>query len=111
MNIKITFENSTIQDSRIASCITGNLDNAEIKLSGTDLINTNVLTDLDVNEFCSKCEQILPIISLNKEEYDSLKKVLNKRNNKKTFISALSRHLVSFTEGVVASIVATCITK
>ena len=48
---------------------------------------------------------------MSEEENASLQRILKQRGNRKAFTGALCKHLASFAEGVVASVVATYISK
>lgn len=66
--------------------------------------NAIVLDNLNIQDFCQEmgCRygQMTP------EEYISIQKVLSQRSNREKFLKQLKTHLVNFTEGVAASIVA-----
>lgn len=115
MGLKFTLEGSTVSGSNIFTKISGQIrdltDDAEIVIKGTHLTNSQLFSDLNITEFCSKVENQQDTPQMSKEEYASLQHVLKQRENKSAFSEALFRHLISFTEGVAASIVATCIRK
>ena len=111
MAFKFTLEGSTIIDSSIFSNVIGVAEDAEIVLKGLNLNNTKLFTDINVSEFCSGVENKKNASKMSQAEYNSIQKVLQKRADRKAFTDALFRHLLSFSEGVAASIVANCLGK
>ena len=111
MAFKFTLENSTISDSSIFSNANGVMDDAEIVLKGLNLTHTKLFTDINVFNFCSSVENERNTSNMSQAEYNSIQNVLQKRGNRKAFVDALFRHLLSFSEGVAASIVANCLGK
>lgn len=115
MAFKFTLEGTTVKDSKIFSGISGPInslnDNADIEIKGGSLINSELFSNLDIPEFCSKVESQQEILRMSGEEYASLQHILKQHGNRKAFTEALCKHLASFAEGVVASVVATYIRK
>lgn len=69
-----------------------------------------VLENLNISQFCDAVQKASS--KMEPKEYASIQSVLAQKNgNKQTFLSHLRQHLISFAEGVVASIVANAITK
>ena len=60
-----------------------------------------------IPQFCTSIKEQ----SLGSAESISMQKVLKKRADKKAFVDVLIQHLASFSEGVAASVVASCILK
>lgn len=106
MNIKIKIKNSKIEESSIASGIKAPIQNVTADMEGAEIIRTQLLSNIDVNEFCSQIEQSQTMVQMSREEYASLETILKARNDRKGFIDGLVKHLQSFAEGVLASIVA-----
>lgn len=111
MAFKFTLENSTINDSSVFSNVNGVMEDAEIVLKGLSVTNAKLFTDINVSEFCSGVEKKTNISKMSQTEYASIQNVLQKRADRKAFVNALFQHLLSFSEGVAASIVASCILK
>ena len=106
MNIKINIKNSKIVDSNIASGIKAPVQSVDADMEDTEIIRTQLFSDISVDEFCSKIEQSQAMVQMSREEYASLQAIMKTRNDRKRFIDGLMKHLQSFAEGVLASIVA-----
>lgn len=106
MNIKINIKNSKIEDSSIASGIKAPVQSLTADMEGAEIIRTHLLSNIDVDELCSQIEQSQNMVRMSREEYASLQTIINARNDRKGFIDGLVKHLQSFAEGVLASIVA-----
>ena len=113
MGFKLTLEDSTLDGSSMFSGISGQMggltDDAEIAIKRSKITNSQLFSNLNISEFCSKLESQQETAPMSKDEYASI--VLKKREDRRAFTDALYRHLISFTEGVAASVVATCISK
>lgn len=107
MEFNFTLENSTLEDSRIIDHVNGIMEDANIIIRGVKLTRTDLFTDLNISQFCTSIKNQ----SMSSEENASMQNVLKKRADKKAFIDSLVQHLVSFSEGVAASILASCILK
>ena len=107
MGFKFTLEDSKIEDSSIFDHVNGIMEDANIIIRGVTLTRTKLFTDLNIPQFCTSIKEQ----SMGSAESISMQKVLKKRADKKAFVDALVQHLVSFSEGVAASIVASCILK
>lgn len=106
MNIKINIKNSKLEDSNIASGIKAPVQSVTADIEGAEIIRTQLFSNIRVDEFCSQIEQSQAMVQMSREEYASLQDILKARNDRKRFIDGLSKHLQSFAEGVLASIVA-----
>ena len=115
MGFKLTLEGSTLDGSSMFSGISGQMggltDDAEIAIKRSKITNSQLFSNLNISEFCSKLESQQETAPMSKDEYASIQRVLKKREDRRAFTDALYRHLISFTEGVAASVVATCISK
>lgn len=115
MAFKFNLEGTTVVDSKILSGISGSIDSltddADIVIKGGNLINSELFSNLDIPEFCSKVGSCQETLQMSEEENASLQRILKQRGNRKAFTEALCKHLASFAEGVVASVVATYISK
>lgn len=111
MAIEIKIENSVVNGSSIATGVNGLTGDAKITVCGTELDNTQLYSNINVNQFCAQIESCQELVRMSSEEYASLQKVLAERKNKKRFVDALFRHLLSFAEGVAINVVSNCITK
>lgn len=111
MTFKLTLEDSSIVDSSIFSNVNGAMEDAEIILKGLTVTNAKLFTDINVSEFCTEVENKENASKMSQTEYAKIQKVLQKRADRKAFVDALFQHLLSFSEGVAASIVASCILK
>lgn len=107
MEFNFTLENSTLEDSSVFDHVNGIMEEANIIIRGVKLTRTNLFTDLNVSQFCTSIKKQ----SMSSAENTSMQSVLKKRADKKAFVDALVQHLVNFSEGVAASIVASCILK
>lgn len=105
MGFKFTLENSEIENSEVFTNVHGLPEDADIVIRGVTLTKTKLFTDLDIPQFCSSIQNQRMDIA----ERTSIQEVLKKQGNKKAFVDALVQHLISFAEGVAASIVASCI--
>lgn len=105
MAFNFTLENSVIENSEVFSHANGIMEDANIVFRGVTLTKTKLFADLNVTQFCSNIQKQ----HMDLEESASIQRVIKQRGNKKAFIDALVQHLISFTEGVAASIVASCI--
>ena len=106
MNIKVNIKNSKIEDSNIVTGINGPVENMVADINDTEILRTQIFNNINVDEFCSKIEQSQAIVQMSSEEYAGLQAVLKARNDRKRFLDGLVKHLQSFAEGVLASIVA-----
>lgn len=111
MTFKFTLEDSSIVDSSIFSNVNGAMEDAEIVLKGLTVTNAKLFTDINVSEFCTVVGNNRNASKMTPKEYASIQNVLQKRADRKAFVNALFQHLLSFSEGVAASIVASCILK
>lgn len=111
MTFNFTLEDSSIIDSSIFSNVNGAMEDAEIVLKGLTVTNSKLFTDINVSEFCSEIENKENVSKMSQTEYAKIQKVLQKRTDRESFVNALFQHLLSFSEGVAASIVASCILK
>lgn len=116
MAFKFNLEGTTVVDSKILSGISGSInsltDDADIVIKGGgNLINSELFSNLDIPEFCSKVGSCQETLQMSEEENASLQRILKQRGNRKAFTEALCKHLASFAEGAVASVVATYISK
>lgn len=105
MGFKFTLENAEIENSEIFTNVRGLPVDGDIVIRGVKLTKSKLFTDLDIPQFCASIQNQHMDIA----ERTSIQGVLKKQGNKKAFIDALAQHLVSFAEGVAASIVANCI--
>lgn len=106
MNIKINIKNTKIQDSSIASGIKAPVQGVTADMVDAEIIRTQLFSNISVDEFCSQIEQSQAVVQMSREEYTSLQGILKARNDRKEFIDGLVKHIHSFAEGVLASIVA-----
>lgn len=115
MAFKFTLEGTNVEGSNIFTGIIGQMngltDDAEIVIKGGCITNSQLFSNLNIPEFCSKVESRQKTLQMSEEENASLQRILKQRENKKVFTEALCKHLASFTEGVVASVVASYIRK
>lgn len=109
MGFEFTLEHSKVKDSDIFCRNYGIMPDGKIKLNDLELTNAKLFCDLDMSSFCSKAEQ--KENAMTPQELESIRKVLKQRTDKAAFVAALWKHLVSFSEGVAASLVASCLTK
>lgn len=107
MEFNFTLENSTLEDSRIFDHVDGIAEDANIMIRGVMLSKSSLFTDLNISQFCASIKKQ----NMSSEENASMQNVLKKSVDKKAFIDSLIHHLVSFSEGVAASILASCILK
>lgn len=107
MVINFTMEDSTIENSSIIRNVNGQMEDAQITLRGVKISNSQLFTDLNISGFCADIEQ--GHRKMSDEEYSSMQRVIKKRADRKAFVNALYQHLISFSEGVAASIVASYI--
>ena len=86
-----------------------NSDDVHIDLQHTDISeNAKVLNDLEIDPLLDELKQQLQIMDKSSLEYQELKKILDeKKRNKADFMGSVLRHIAEFSEGVLASIVAT----
>lgn len=107
MGFNFTLENSVVEDSNILDHVNGLVEDANIVIRGVTLTRSKLLTDLNITQFCSSIQNQ----NMDSVEKANMQKVLKKRSDKKAFINALIQHLINFSEGVAASIVANCICR
>lgn len=107
MGFKFTLEDCVVEESAIFDGVCGLPKDADIVIRGATLTKTKLFTDLDIPRFCAGIQNQ----DMDLAESASMQSVLKKQGNKKAFIDALVQHLVSFSEGVAASIVASCILR
>lgn len=107
MEFNFTLENSKLEDSHVFDHVNGIMEDAYITIRGVTLTRTKLFTDLNIPQFCTSIENQ----SMDSAENTSMQNVLKKRADRKAFVNALIQHLVSFSEGVAASILANCILK
>lgn len=112
MAFKFTLEDTNVDDSTIFKGITGRIkdltDDAEIVIKGGRITNSQLFSNLNITEFCSKVESQQKTLQMSKEERASLQSILKQKENKKAFMEGLCKHLINFAEGVAASVVASC---
>lgn len=107
MEFNFTLENSTLEDSLVFDHVNGIMEEVNIIIRGVKLTRSKLFTDLNVSQFCTSVKNQ----SMSSAEYTSMQSVLKKHADKKAFVDALVQHLVSFSEGVAASVLASCILK
>ena len=78
------------------------MEDTDIVIRGMKLTKTKLFTDLDIPHFCASIQNQHMSIA----ERNSMRNILKKQDDKKAFIDALVQHLISFAEGIAASIVA-----
>lgn len=105
MGFNFTLKDSVVEDSEIAARVNGIMEDANIMICGVKLTRSKLFTDLNIPQFCASIQEQ----NMDSAEKASMQNVLRKQADKKAFIDALIQHLVSFAEGVAASIVASCI--
>lgn len=114
MGVKITL------DGIKAGGNTKVLRNAKIRSTDAELIlrdltvdgNAEILENLDIDDFCNEVMSDDVLFGMSPEEYISFQKVIKHKNrNRSTFLNSLFQHLLSFSEGVIASVVASFLTQ
>lgn len=109
MSITINLENLNVSgEAEVLNKARIRAENANINLRNLTVGGkAKILEELDINEFCDKIEDKNVCAMMSADEYASIQKVLRQKNkDKSTFLKLLLQHIVSFSEGVAASIVA-----
>lgn len=87
MAFKFTLEDTNVDDSTIFKGITGRIkdltDDAEIVIKGGRITNSQLFSNLNITEFCSKVESQQKTLQMSKEERASLQSILKQKENKK----------------------------
>lgn len=105
MGINFTLKDSVVEDSEILTRVNGPMEDTNIMICGVKLTRSKLFTDLNIPKFCATIQNQ----NMDSEEKASMQNVLEKKADRKAFIDALIQHLISFAEGVAASIIASCI--
>lgn len=105
MGVVINIKNSKIRDNARVLNNATILGQATVELDSVTIDgNAVVLDNLNIQDFCQEMNH--NYAKMTPEEYISFQKVLSQKSNKEKFLKQLKTHLVNFTEGVAASIVA-----
>lgn len=105
MAFNFTLKDSVVEDSEVVTRVNGIMEDANITICGVKLTRSKIFTDLNIPQFCATIQNQ----NMDSAEKASMQNVLEKKADRKAFVDALIQHLVSFAEGVAASIVASCI--
>lgn len=110
MGVVINIKNSKIgNDAKVLNNATI-MGQASVELNSVTIDgNAVVLDNLNVHDFCEETNH--RYAQMTQDEYISIQKVLSQKSNKEKFMKLLKTHLLNFTEGVAASIVAGCLMK
>ncbi len=111
MGFEFTLENAIVKNSRIFTDNKGAFEDAKIVLKDSEINDTILLSNLDLQGFCSQVNNRKVCMQMSADEYVSIQQVLKKNSDRKAFVHALLQHLSSFGEGVVASLVANYIQR
>lgn len=106
MNVNINIENAELKGQAKLLCDSTISGDATINVKDISVIeNAMVLSGLRVNEVCDSISRERS--KMTAEETAHFDEVLSLRNGpRQKFLQALSKHLLSFAEGVAASVVA-----
>lgn len=109
MKIEITgstIRGNTMIGNRSSFYETSNSQN-EVKIDKSNINgNFSVLEDSEISFIMTDLERFLENININTEEYNDLKLLLTENKNKKDILSHIKSHLINFSGGVLASIIA-----
>lgn len=115
MGIRINVSNAKISDNAkvLNNAVISGQDDVEIRLHDLEINGqTQLLENLDINSILKQLNEKVCIMDKNTDEYPRVKEILaEKQWDKKKFYKCIVAHLSDFSKGVLASIVANCITK
>lgn len=104
MDSSIELTNNKIIGSTIGKNIHGGFEFDKIIICGNTIVNSSILTEINIPNFCNECEDSSNCMT--GAEYQSFQRILKYQNHKEHFVKALQNHLLNFAEGILASIVA-----
>lgn len=114
MGLRITMNGVTVQgDSSLLNHSKIQASDAEITLSDVKITeNSHVLENLDLEALCGELERASQELPFGTLERVSIRQLLRQGTGDKiAFAKLLFRHLVNFSEGVAASVVASLLCK
>lgn len=111
MGAVINIKNSKIGDNAKVLTNATIVGSASVELDSVTIDgNAVVLDNLNIQDFCQRIGQTYA--QMTPEEYNSIQALLRQQCTcKENFLKLLKKHLVSFAEGVAASVVAGCLIK
>lgn len=115
MGIKINISNLKICDNAevLNNAVISGHDDVEIGLHDLEINGqVQLLENLEINSILNQLNEKVCVMDKNTDEYPRIKEILAvKQWDKKKFYKCIVTHLSDFSKGVLASIVANCITK
>lgn len=114
MAVKITLEGIKASgNAKVLSNARIHTKETEVELRNLTVDgNAEILQGLDIDDFCNRVMSSEVLSRMTTQEYASIQRILIQKDKKRaTFLKGLAQHLLSFSEGVVASVVATLLTK
>lgn len=104
MAFTLKFDNVNMRDSSFANGIRVPDGDAKIELNGGTYINVQMLNNAEITDACQLIDEKVPQMSA--EEYASYQALVQAQKDSRKRKKGLQTHLLSFAEGVAASIVA-----
>ena len=115
MGIKISMSNVKMCDnaSVLNNAVISNQEDVEIDLCDMEMSGQiQLLENLEINSVLKQLNEKLSIMDKNTDEYFRIKEILEvKKWDRKKFYQCIVKHIGDFSKGVLASVIANCITK
>lgn len=106
-NFKMT--NVNMVSSHFANGLNVSGNDANIEINGGTYVNVDMLNNADVSNACQFIEK--KISQMTPEEYASYQFLVQSQKDSEKRRKGLQAHLISFAEGVAASVIATLLTR
>lgn len=114
MGVEINLSGATIsKNARVLNhAVIRNGHDVRIGLQNAEITDdTVVLENLEIDSVLDELSQKSEIMDKSLPEYSAIQKILNMQHwNKKAFAKCIARHLGEFSQGVLASVVASFLT-
>lgn len=114
MSVKISLEGINASgNAKVLKNATLHTRDAEVTLRNLTVDgNAEILQDFDINDFRDIVTSNEVLSRMSAKEYASIQPILMQKDKGRTaFLKGLAQHLLTFSEGVAANVVATLLTK